>query len=180
MINYNEIDPGVRRLVRWLNDRGYRTTDSGDGVTKVGTMDCALRVANVAILATCFDLVQEARSLLEDFAKIGVIVENIEGATIQATYSPIDNVAVILLLGVSDEHLPPDVSGLIDHDASAHVQCKRCHASREGGMCLCGGTGDELAWLPGDRGYPSPATQPGTIDKPQPEYGPEDWRWTRT
>jgi hypothetical protein len=30
----NFLDPGIRRVVVWLRSLGYRTTDSGDGVSK--------------------------------------------------------------------------------------------------------------------------------------------------
>ena len=33
-LNYSALDPGIRETVRWLNDLGYNTSDSGDGVTK--------------------------------------------------------------------------------------------------------------------------------------------------
>ena len=33
-INYNNLDPGIREFVRELNDAGFVTTDSGDGVSK--------------------------------------------------------------------------------------------------------------------------------------------------
>ena len=32
--NYDELDPGIRATVRLLNDRGFHTTDSGDGRSK--------------------------------------------------------------------------------------------------------------------------------------------------
>lgn len=32
--DYEQLDPGIRRLCRWLHDNGYVTCDSGDGVTK--------------------------------------------------------------------------------------------------------------------------------------------------
>ena len=32
--NYDELDPGIRDIVRALNDAGFYTTDSGDGVSK--------------------------------------------------------------------------------------------------------------------------------------------------
>ena len=38
----------------------------------------------------------------------------------------------------------------------ARVICRRCQSPRANGRCLCGEAGDELAWLPGDRGYPTP------------------------
>lgn len=33
-LNYAALDPGIRETVRWLNDLGYTTSDSGDGVSK--------------------------------------------------------------------------------------------------------------------------------------------------
>jgi len=50
-IDYDEIDPGIRDVVRRLREAGYNTTDSGDGVTKFAeggeAMDCALPYAHV-------------------------------------------------------------------------------------------------------------------------------------
>jgi hypothetical protein len=34
-MNYEDLDPGIREVVRMLRDAGFNTTDSGDGVTKV-------------------------------------------------------------------------------------------------------------------------------------------------
>ncbi len=36
--DYDKLDPGIREFVRWLNVTGYKTSDSGDGVSKVGVM----------------------------------------------------------------------------------------------------------------------------------------------
>ena len=33
-INYDDLDPGIRRTVHWLRAHGFETTDSGDGVSK--------------------------------------------------------------------------------------------------------------------------------------------------
>ena len=46
MTDYNEIDPGIRHVVKAINDAGYETSDSGDG-TKVG-MECAVDFPMVA------------------------------------------------------------------------------------------------------------------------------------
>lgn len=35
--SYDELDPGIREVVRALRDAGYNTIDSGDGVSKKGT-----------------------------------------------------------------------------------------------------------------------------------------------
>ena len=33
-IDYGELDPGIRETVRRLNEEGFETCDSGDGVSK--------------------------------------------------------------------------------------------------------------------------------------------------
>ena len=33
-VPYDELDPGIRETVRWLNKHLFKTTDSGDGVSK--------------------------------------------------------------------------------------------------------------------------------------------------
>lgn len=47
MIDYNEIDPGIRHVVKALNDAGHETSDSGDG-SKASLMDCAIDFPHVA------------------------------------------------------------------------------------------------------------------------------------
>jgi hypothetical protein len=34
LINYEELDPGIRDVVKVLRENGFYTTDSGDGVSK--------------------------------------------------------------------------------------------------------------------------------------------------
>lgn len=33
-MNYDDLDPGIREVVRLVNEAGFVTTDSGDGVSK--------------------------------------------------------------------------------------------------------------------------------------------------
>ena len=40
-IDYDTLDPGIRDVVRAINEWGWKTCDSGDG-SKAGTMECAL------------------------------------------------------------------------------------------------------------------------------------------
>lgn len=40
-IDYDALDPGIREVVRAINEWGWRTCDSGDG-SKAGVMECAL------------------------------------------------------------------------------------------------------------------------------------------
>jgi hypothetical protein len=107
VIDYSEIDPGVRRLVRWLNELGFETTDSGDGVSKPD-MECALAVPNVAIvMGDKGDLIHNADCLHAELVKLGVFLN--KSRSIQASYDPDDGSCIILLLGVSDADLPAGV-----------------------------------------------------------------------
>lgn len=51
-VDYEELDEGIRHVVRYLRGVGYDTTDSGDGLSKfaAGTNDeCTLRVPHVVV-----------------------------------------------------------------------------------------------------------------------------------
>lgn len=48
-IDYTKISPGIRELVRKLNEAGFVTTDSGDGSNYENGMECAIPFPNVHI-----------------------------------------------------------------------------------------------------------------------------------
>lgn len=105
------ITPGVRRLVAYLNRQGFRTTDSGDGVTNVAAgMEGAMPFPNVAIEPGAPEALHtDAHALLLLLADIGIRVHPINDGSvpcIQATYDPADESGVILLTGVDDSMLP--------------------------------------------------------------------------
>ena len=113
MIDYSEIDPGVRRLVRWLNERGYETCDSGDG-SKAPEMECAFAVANVTIEAHPASLANCADMLRHDLGRLGIAIvpmgsEGEDTRCIQAGYCPATGRAWIDLFGVSDADLPAGI-----------------------------------------------------------------------
>ena len=95
------VDPGVRSLVAWLNLRGFKTTDSGDGVSKADFIaeGEALHVAHVHMRVGAIDLLNESQRLMTLLDEIGVTVDP---GTIQATYDPADGIAVLTLSGVDD------------------------------------------------------------------------------
>lgn len=114
-IDYTLIDPGVRRLVRWLNEKGYPTTDSGDGVTKPADGDeDALTTPHAYIRATRESLIVTADRLARHLVSIGVDLDSIgpddAGPSIQASYDPANRSAIIALCGVSDADLPPEAA----------------------------------------------------------------------
>jgi len=81
-VPYARLDPGVRELVRALTENGYRTTDSGDGVSKppAGRM---FEFPHVFMATTPASLVAESDRLQGLLAAL-----NCEGWTVEATYRP--------------------------------------------------------------------------------------------
>lgn len=76
-VPYDDLDPGIRAVVRWLNDNGFTTTDSGDGKTKYANgeecaMECAMPFPNVAIRVDAPELVPECRRLVGLLAGRGI------------------------------------------------------------------------------------------------------------
>lgn len=66
--NYDELDPGIRRVVRWLREAGFDTCDSGDGISKFlpdsgwdpAGHDELMRIPHVAMTCGPEDLVRMA------------------------------------------------------------------------------------------------------------------------
>lgn len=46
-IDYDALDPGIRAVVQAINEWGWVTTDSGDGVSKPADHECVLRFPHV-------------------------------------------------------------------------------------------------------------------------------------
>jgi len=98
---------GVRELVVWLNKRGFDTCDSGDG-TQAEDMECAVAFPMIAILSDPDQMMSESIRLRMELEALGLSFgceedwadEEAEWPAIQATYNPVDGVAVITLIGV--------------------------------------------------------------------------------
>ena len=61
--DYEQVDPGIRDVVRTLRDAGFDTTDSGDG-SKAATMSCAVPWPMVAAVVDDVDtLLSESRRM---------------------------------------------------------------------------------------------------------------------
>lgn len=79
--DYKALDPGIRDVVRLLNDHGFQTTDSGDGLSKPAEWyesGCAMPFPNVAMTTTRETMIaaaDRAQALLGD------------GWTVEASYS---------------------------------------------------------------------------------------------
>lgn len=102
------IDPGIRRLVAWLRSLGYKTTDSGDGVSK--TLDVfaqdaeqdALDFAHVHISIGLDNNLSWQADKLHRLMKAAGITEG----QVQVTYSPNDGIATLSVFGITDADLP--------------------------------------------------------------------------
>lgn len=103
-MKYEELDPGIRETVRWLNENQFITTDSGDGVTKVGSdMEGVIEEPHVMIrCASASSMINDAFNLANLLRAKGVTVTP---GMIQASFDPVDMVAIIALLGVNDTML---------------------------------------------------------------------------
>lgn len=100
------MNPGIRKTVAFLNERGFETTDSGDG--KTHDFACDRDHPYVVIKTEPGALVFDARLLLSVLGEAGVQFHPIgpePGPSIQATFDPADGTAFIDLLCVDDELL---------------------------------------------------------------------------
>jgi hypothetical protein len=118
-VPYDELDPGIRRLVRLLNDNGFKTCDSGDGRSKFGPdgkplpewksdddrFEWVMDVPHVAMSCEPFNLVTEVDRLCGVLQSIGIKVEpmNPDGDTVsvQGSYEP-EAGCYIMIMGADD------------------------------------------------------------------------------
>ena len=98
MVNYNELDPGIVDVVRFLNKHGFTTTDSGDGVTKFNSsceplMQCAIPFPHVISTTTPATLIDEATRMQALFdGAVGVF----DDWTVEANFKPSEPDTAIL------------------------------------------------------------------------------------
>lgn len=100
-INYEELDPGIRQVVRLLRTNGFDTCDSGDGKAKVAAMECALAFPHVAMKCGRASLIEEADRLYSLLRAL-----NLRDFTIQATYDPAPGMpSVLMVMDLDDQML---------------------------------------------------------------------------
>lgn len=130
VVNYDELDPGIRETVRWLQNQGFHTVDSGDGISKSETYaeDEYLPFPHVAILTTPSSLVGTANRLRSCLEQAGFSFDSADpsvGPFIEATYSPNDGTAVVLLSNVSDALWEAQKTAPVQDDPNFGY-CARC------------------------------------------------------
>ena len=98
-VDYTQFDEGIRYTVQVLREAGFHTCDSGDG-TKMG-MGCALEFPNVHIrISPVSNLVPEAHRVREVLEAHGATVK---GGDIQATFDPMDGLAILSVFHIALE-----------------------------------------------------------------------------
>jgi hypothetical protein len=100
----DDLDPGICKTVNLLCAAGFDTTDSGDGVSKPD-MACALPYPHVFAIVDPARMVEEAQRLLDLVSCYADM--NLPGRAVEVSYSPIDGVAVLMLIGLRDEDITP-------------------------------------------------------------------------
>lgn len=90
-VNYKALDPGIRDIVRQLNEAGFETTDSGDGYSKP-PLACVLPFPHVAIKSSRDALIEDADRVYRWLAE-----HRRRARFIQATYDPKDQSAIVFV-----------------------------------------------------------------------------------
>lgn len=114
-LDYEKLDPGIRRVVALLRAHNFHTVDSGDGVTKflpespfyVADPDSVNPFPHVACMVDPEQMVSEARRLKTLLAGHGVAVAPMgnDKPSIHASYDPADETALLILVSVEDTDL---------------------------------------------------------------------------
>lgn len=92
-MNYDELDPGIREVVKWINDRGYTTTDSGDGCSKPEDE----RMVEGAHVVIRLPKVVQSIAAEADFVVELARNQGWPGAVIEGSYSTADRVSLLVV-----------------------------------------------------------------------------------
>ena len=109
--DYDQLDPGIRKVVRFARSLGIDTTDSGDGVTKLAAGWDPGEAMDFPHVWASFDdphrAVTAASRLRRALRDKGVELQQngLPGVTIEASFDPVTGISVVMLNGLSDEML---------------------------------------------------------------------------
>lgn len=104
-----DLNPGITKTVKWLNQIGFSTCDSGGGKTHDFT--CDRSHPYIVLQVNKNWLIYETNLLVRELTKKGIEVtpQTAEWKTgdvhVQANYCPADGLAFVELIGVDDEML---------------------------------------------------------------------------
>lgn len=100
------LNPNIVFTVQFLQDNGFRTTDSGDG--KTHECECDRDYAYVVMSCPSHRLLDEADRLMKILRGAGVNLGQISReediVAIQATYDPFDGTSFLEVLYLDDDH----------------------------------------------------------------------------
>jgi hypothetical protein len=104
------LDPGITKVVAWLQEHEFTTTDSGDGKSKaelIATGD-ALDFPHVFMTVDREFIIEEAHRLRIELENAGItpVSSGMVGVTVVVTYDPVDETAILMLTGLDDSMLP--------------------------------------------------------------------------
>lgn len=100
---FEELDYGIRYTVRWLQDHNFKTTDSGDGISKKAAIADgeALDYPHVFMSVDPRAMIHESHRL-KDLLEVKNLLEK---ASIEASYDPYNEIAIIALINIDDNDL---------------------------------------------------------------------------
>lgn len=115
-MNYDELSPGIRHLVRALNEHGFETTDSGDGTNFKEGMECSVPYPMVVVQSrTNMGPTYEAECVWEFLIRIGVPMgeTNANGNVrdVEATYSVHSDSSFVIVTHVLDTDIRSEATG---------------------------------------------------------------------
>ncbi|HVT63029.1 MAG TPA: hypothetical protein VHD33_06065 [Legionellaceae bacterium] len=98
-INYDELDPGVRQLVKNLRSFYFETTDSGDGVTKYPEDRVLGDQAHIFIQVkdAYYNLTSDAHRLNGFMQAETYFCPEYAGWKIEASYDPENGIGILML-----------------------------------------------------------------------------------
>lgn len=91
------LSPGIRSVVLELNALGFETSDSGDGSAFRDGMECAFEEPMVVVVCRDPNKLIRGSIALRDYLR--VFRPYMKGVSVEASYSPIDGIASVLLYG---------------------------------------------------------------------------------
>jgi len=102
------INPNIVRMVALLQENGFKTCDSGDGKTHAA--GCDRDYGYVSMTTAPENLLAESHRLVRVLEAVGIKIYDMNPndlPCIQASYDPVNQGALIDLMFITDDLLPP-------------------------------------------------------------------------
>jgi hypothetical protein len=91
--DHAQLDPGIFKIVLLLRAHGFVTTDSGDGVSKIGKMDDVLPFPHVVVR------LDDEATMIAETRRLGLLALELgDGWHVEMSWSP-GGPAVAMLIG---------------------------------------------------------------------------------